>query len=48
MDSLIEANDPLLKVYEQEKEIEQKQITVQKSLNLPKIETGYHSQGILG
>lgn len=26
----------------------QKQISVQKSLNLPKIETGYHSQGILG
>jgi outer membrane protein TolC len=48
LDSLIEANDPILKVYEQEKEIMQKQIAVQKSLNLPKIETGYHSQGILG
>jgi outer membrane protein, heavy metal efflux system len=48
LDSLIEANDPILKVYEQEKEIVQQQITVQKSLNLPKIETGYHSQGILG
>jgi outer membrane protein, heavy metal efflux system len=48
LDSLIEANDPLLKVYEQEKEIMQQQIAVQKSLNLPKIETGYHSQGILG
>jgi outer membrane protein, heavy metal efflux system len=48
LDSLIEANDPLLKVYEQEKDIMQKQIAVQKSLNLPKIETGYHSQGILG
>jgi outer membrane protein, heavy metal efflux system len=48
LDSLIEANDPILKVYEQEKEIMQKQVNVQKSLNLPKIETGYHSQGILG
>jgi cobalt-zinc-cadmium efflux system outer membrane protein len=48
LDSLIEANDPILKVYEQEKEIMQRQKTVQKSLNLPKIETGYHSQGILG
>jgi outer membrane protein, heavy metal efflux system len=48
LDSLIEANDPILKVYEQEKEIMQKQIALQKSLNLPKIETGYHSQGILG
>ena len=48
LDSTIEANDPILKVYEQEKAILQKQIAVQKALNLPKIETGYHSQGILG
>ncbi|MDQ3550306.1 MAG: TolC family protein, partial [Bacteroidota bacterium] len=48
LDSLIEASDPLLKVYDQEKELMQRQIGVQKSLNLPKIETGYHSQGILG
>jgi outer membrane protein, heavy metal efflux system len=48
LDSLIEAADPILQVYEQEKEIMQKQIAVQKSMNLPKIETGYHSQGILG
>jgi outer membrane protein, heavy metal efflux system len=48
LDSLIEANDPILKVYEQEKDVLQQQIAVQKSLNLPKIEAGYHSQGILG
>lgn len=48
LDSTIEANDPLIKAYEQEKIIRQRQIAVQKSLNLPKIETGYHSQGILG
>lgn len=48
LDSLIEKNDPILQVYEQERAIRQQQITVQKRLNLPKIEAGYHSQGILG
>ncbi|HEX6846768.1 MAG TPA: TolC family protein [Chitinophagaceae bacterium] len=48
LDSMIEANDPILKVYEQEKEVMERQIALQKSLNLPKIEAGYHSQGILG
>jgi outer membrane protein, heavy metal efflux system len=48
LDSTIEANDPIIKVYEQEKIILQQQIAVQKAMNLPKIETGYHSQGILG
>lgn len=48
LDSTIEANDPIIKVYEQEKLILQQQIVVQKAMNLPKIETGYHSQGILG
>lgn len=48
LDSTIEANDPIIKVYDQEKKILQQQIAVQKAMNLPKIETGYHSQGILG
>ena len=48
LDSTIEANDPIIKVYQQEIEIQKRQIAVQKSLSLPKIETGYHSQGILG
>jgi outer membrane protein, heavy metal efflux system len=48
LDSTIEANDPIIKVYEQEKKILQQQIALQKAMNLPKIETGYHSQGILG
>jgi outer membrane protein TolC len=48
LDSIIEANDPALKIYEQERVILQKQVAVQKSLNLPKLEAGYHSQGILG
>jgi outer membrane protein, heavy metal efflux system len=48
LDSTIEANDPIIKVYEQEKKILERQIALQKAMNLPKIETGYHSQGILG
>jgi outer membrane protein TolC len=48
LDSTIEANDPIIKVYEQEKRIWERQISLQKAMNLPKIETGYHSQGILG
>ncbi len=48
LDSTIEANDPVIKVYEQEIKIQEQNIAVQKSLNLPKIEAGYHSQGILG
>jgi outer membrane protein TolC len=48
LDSIIEANDPILKIYEQEKKVWAQQMVVQKSMNLPKIETGYHSQGILG
>ncbi len=48
LDSTIEANDPIIKVYEQEKKILQQQIAVQKAMNLPKVEFGYHSQGILG
>ncbi|MBA2498940.1 MAG: TolC family protein [Chitinophagaceae bacterium] len=48
LDSTIEANDPLIEVYDQEMKILQQQISLQKAMNLPKIETGYHSQGILG
>jgi outer membrane protein, heavy metal efflux system len=48
LDSTIEANDPIIKSFHQEIKIQHQQIAVQKSLNLPKIETGYHSQGILG
>jgi outer membrane protein TolC len=48
LDSRIEANDPVLKIYQLDIDIMRKQLLVQKSLVLPKIETGYHSQGILG
>jgi hypothetical protein len=45
---MIEANDPVLKIFQQEIEIMQRQLLVQKALVLPKIETGYHAQSILG
>lgn len=47
LDSLIESNDPLIALYEQEKRVQEQQVSLQKSLNLPKIEAGYHGQTIL-
>lgn len=48
LDSLIEANDPIVKSYEKDIEVNQRQLSLVRSLTLPKIETGYHSQSILG
>jgi outer membrane protein, heavy metal efflux system len=48
LDSIIEANDPILKVYEQQSAVGERAIAVQRALSFPKIEAGYHSQGILG
>ena len=48
LDSTILANEPVIKAYEQEKVLLRQQVSVQRALNLPKIETGFHSQGILG
>ncbi|MFT6638778.1 MAG: outer membrane protein TolC [Flavobacterium sp.] len=44
----IEAADYVKKTLEQEKVIAQKQIAVSKAMALPKMEVGYHYQGILG
>ncbi|HET6243723.1 MAG: TolC family protein [Bacteroidetes bacterium] len=44
----IEKNDPKRKFLELEKLIGQKQLELSKALALPKMETGYHYQGILG
>lgn len=44
----IEAQDYLRKTLEQDKVIAQKQIEVSKAMALPKMEVGYHYQGILG
>lgn len=46
--SEIENADYIKKTLEQEKIIAQKQIEVSKALALPKMEVGYHYQGILG
>jgi outer membrane protein, heavy metal efflux system len=48
LDSTIHQQDPVLKMYEQGRVVQQQQIRLQKALNLPKVEAGYHSQGILG
>lgn len=44
----IEAKDPVRKYLEQEKAIGLSEVALSKSLTLPKIETGYHYQAILG
>ena len=44
----IEVQDYIRKTLEQDKVIAQKQIAVSKALSLPKMEVGYHYQGILG
>ncbi|MFN0189209.1 MAG: TolC family protein [Bacteroidia bacterium] len=43
-----EKEDPLLKILQQQKIISKKQLELSKSLWLPKMELGYHYQGILG
>lgn len=48
LDSLIEANDPEVKVIRQQKEISQEQVELTRSMTLPKFEGGYHQQSILG
>jgi len=48
LESAIEANDPVLKSFQQQKEINLKKVELSKALSLPKMETGYHSQAILG
>lgn len=44
----IENIDPVRKYLEQQKVIAQKQIEVTKAMTLPKLDAGYHYQGILG
>lgn len=48
MDSLIEANDVLVKIYSKDKDISSAKLKVVKGMTLPKMEAGYHSQAILG
>lgn len=44
----IETSDPIRKFMEQEKLITQKKLELSKAMRLPKLEAGYHYQGILG
>lgn len=48
IDSLIEENDPVVKSIRQEREISATQLSLTKSLSLPKLEGGYQQQAILG
>lgn len=48
LESDYEVADPLRKVLEHQKLISQKQLELSKSMWLPKMELGYHYQGILG
>ncbi len=48
LDSLIESNDPVVKSVKQDREITKEQVSLSKSLTLPKVEGGYHQQSILG
>lgn len=48
LDSLIEAGDPLLKIYATQQAIAAKETALNKALALPGFEAGYHSQSILG
>jgi outer membrane protein, heavy metal efflux system len=48
LDSLIEANDPLVKAVKQEREVSKEQVELSRSIMLPKFEGGFHRQSILG
>lgn len=48
LDSLIEAGDPLLKIYSAQQTIAAKETALNKALTLPGLQAGYHSQSILG
>ena len=48
MDSLIEANDMIVKMYSKDKDISAARLKVMKGLAFPKMEAGYHLQAILG
>ncbi|MBA3899664.1 MAG: TolC family protein [Bacteroidetes bacterium] len=48
LETEIEANDPVRKFLEQQKVIGQKQIELSRAMSLPRLETGYRYQAILG
>lgn len=48
LDSVIEANDPEVKVIKQQKQVSEAQVRLTRAISLPKFEGGYHRQTILG
>lgn len=48
LENIIESTDPTLISLQRQKEINEKQVEISRALSFPKIETGYHSQAILG
>lgn len=48
LEKAYEANDPDRKILEQQQAVAETNLSLSKSLALPKIEVGYHYQGILG
>lgn len=48
LESDYERVEPILKILQQQRVIHQKQLELSKAMRLPKIELGYHYQGILG
>ncbi|NQU54034.1 MAG: TolC family protein [Bacteroidetes bacterium] len=48
LETTFEANDPVRKYLEQQKVIGQKKVELSKAMSLPKLETGYHYQALLG
>jgi len=48
LENEIEKTDPIRKTLEQEISIAENQLKLAKAMSLPKLETGYHYQGILG
>ncbi|MEK6614786.1 MAG: TolC family protein [Bacteroidota bacterium] len=48
LENEIKTTDPILKFLEQGKLVTQKQVELSKAMSLPKLETGYRYQGILG
>ncbi len=48
LEQTIEASDPTLQFLQTQKQVGDAQVSLTKALNLPKMEAGYHYQGILG
>jgi outer membrane protein, heavy metal efflux system len=48
LDSLIEARDPIVRTITEQLSVSEKQVDVTRALTLPKVETGYRYQAILG